>query len=185
MGIIGKDFNYKKIDNIIDETMVNFFRHYCKFRHQYDERIPLFNEKKETAGDSQHYSDIATESLLLMLQPKMENITGKELFPTYSFWRMYTYGSYLKKHVDREACEISVTINIMGDTEWPIYIDGNCVKLNPGDGVVYLGCDLEHERKKLIGDYQAQIFLHYVDKNGKNAKFKYDERPALGFEVYR
>ena len=101
-------------------------------------------------------------ALAVKIQPEIEKIVGKKLLPTYSFWRMYTYGGYLKKHTDREACEISVTLNIMGDTDWPIYIEDNKVYLKPGDGVVYLGCELNHEREKLKGDYQAQIFLHYV-----------------------
>ena len=180
MGIIGKDFKYKKIDNILNENLVNFFREYCKFKHQFDNKMHLFNDDKITAGDSQHYGDFATESLLIMLQPEIEKIVGKKLLPTYSFWRMYTYGGYLKKHTDREACEISVTLNIMGDTDWPIYIEDNKVYLKPGDGVVYLGCELNHEREKLKGDYQAQIFLHYVVEDGKNACYKFDQRPTLG-----
>ena len=179
MGSI-EDFKYKKVEKIIDQNLINFFQKYCKFRHQFDTKIPLFNEDKITAGDSQHYGDPATESLLLMLQPKIEEITNKKLLPTYSFWRMYTYGGYLKKHVDRNACEISVTLNVMGDTDWPIYIEDNQVNLKPGDGVVYLGCELNHERKKLIGDYQAQIFLHYVEEGGKNECYKFDGRPCLG-----
>jgi hypothetical protein len=179
MGSI-EDFKYKKVEKILDKNLINFFQKYCTFRHQFDNKMPLFDDDNITAGDSQHYGDLATESLLLMLQPKIEEITNKKLLPTYSFWRMYTYGSYLKKHLDREACEISVTLNIMSDTDWPIYIEENEVNLKPGDGVIYLGCELTHERKKLIGDYQAQIFLHYVEKNGKNARYKFDERPTLG-----
>ena len=53
----------------------------------------------------------------------MEKNTGLELLPTYSYWRMYTYGSYLN-HIKIKSCEISVTISIGSSSEkpWPIYI---------------------------------------------------------------
>jgi hypothetical protein len=183
MGIIGKDFKYKKINNLLDKNLINFFKYYFKFRHQIDNQINLFNADKITAGDSQHYSDMATESLLINLKSKIEKNVGKKLLPTYSFWRMYTYGSYLKKHKDRPSCEISVTINIMGDTDWPIYIEDKEIFLKPGDGVVYLGCELNHERKKLKGDHQAQIFLHYVEEGGKNQDYIFDKRFTLGLPL--
>ena len=41
MGIIGKDFKYKKIDNILNENLVNFFKEYCKFKHQFDNTAML------------------------------------------------------------------------------------------------------------------------------------------------
>ena len=45
----------------------------------------------------------------------MEKETNKKLFPTYSFWRMYTKYNYLAEHDDRPSCEISVTVNIDAD----------------------------------------------------------------------
>tara|TARA_B100000035_G_scaffold110211_2_gene93579 strand:+ start:1861 stop:2412 length:552 start_codon:yes stop_codon:yes gene_type:complete len=179
MGVIGKDFKYLKVQNFIDENLRKFLFNYCKMRHQIDDNVWL-NFDDFTAGDSKHYGDPASESLLLFCQPKMEELVGKKLFPTYSFWRMYTYGGYLKKHTDRPACEISVTMNIQGDTDWPIYVDDKPIHLNPGDGLIYLGCELKHERKKLEGDYQAQIFLHYVDADGPSKEHKFDKRPGLG-----
>jgi hypothetical protein len=97
----------------------------------------------------------------------MEKETGLELSPTYAFWRMYTKFADLKKHKDREACEISVTVMIGSDgTDWPIFIEGNKLNLKPGDAIIYLGCELEHWREEFMGDWHAQTFLHYVEKNG-------------------
>ena len=112
----------------------------------------------------------------------MEKETGKELWPTYAFWRMYVYNSNLKVHKDRPACEISVTVAIGNDgsCDWPIFMEGTPVNLDPGDAVIYQGCELKHWREEYKGDWFAQTFLHYVDKNGPNAEWKMDKRPIFG-----
>ena len=124
-------------------------------------------------------ADLPFETLLKICKPKIEEVTGLELFPTYSYSRIYTTGNILPKHKDRPSCEISVTIKL-GDTgnyNWPILMDGEEIQLNDGDAVIYKGCEVEHWREQLsVPDYYlGQVFLHYVDKNGPNAEFKYDK----------
>ena len=143
----------------------------------------LFDDDQITAGDSQHYADFATESLLIMLQPKIEKVVGKKLLPTYAFWRCYTKYADLKKHTDRPSCEISVTVNIKGDgTPWPIFMNGDALNLDKGDAAIYLGCEVDHWREEFKGDYQFQTFLHYVDKEGKNIEHFMDKRKFWGIE---
>jgi hypothetical protein len=102
----------------------------------------------------------------------MEKETGKKLLATYSYWRMYTKYSHLKKHKDRPSCEISVTVNVGSDgTDWPIIIEDNPIHLKTGDAAIYLGCELEHGREEFKGDWCAQTFLHYVDADGNNKRF--------------
>jgi hypothetical protein len=67
------------------------------------------------------YSDIAMETLLLKCQPVMEKITGLQLYPSYTYARIYKKGDELKRHKDRFSCEISTTMNLGGDP-WPIYL---------------------------------------------------------------
>jgi hypothetical protein len=53
--------------------------------------------------------------------------------------------------------------------------------LNPGDAVVYKGCDVHHWRNKMIHTrVNAQFMLHYVDKNGPFAEYQWDKRPGAG-----
>ena len=133
------------------------------------------------------YGDPLIEVLMLQLKPVVENIVKKELLPTYTYSRIYTSGSddVLQEHTDRPSCEYSVTINIattgspnsiiMNSTEW---------FLEPGDGVIYLGCEIPHARKPLRDtgtDTIVQIMLHYVDKNGINSDYKYDKRNRVGY----
>ena len=83
-------------------------------------------------------------------------------------------------------------MNLGGD-EWPIYLEpsgeegkeGVKVLLNPGDMLIYRGCDLEHWRDPFAGDNCGQVFLHYNDLNGEFAEQnKYDGRPFLGLPAW-
>ena len=118
--------------------------------------------------------------------------SGLKLTETYSYARIYKKGDELKRHKDRYSCEISTTMNLGGD-DWPIFLepsgeegkDGIEVKLEAGDMLMYHGCDLEHWRKPFKGKDCGQVFLHYNDSKGKNAKTnKYDGRPIIGLPSY-
>jgi predicted 2-oxoglutarate/Fe(II)-dependent dioxygenase YbiX len=138
-------------------------------------------------GDSQspvsysRYGAVFNDSLMLSLQPVIEKATGKKLLPTYTYSRIYYQGSTLEPHRDRPSCEYSATLCIENDPEpWPIYMGGTKVVLEPGDLVVYEGCNIEHWREPYTGLKQVQVFLHYVDANGPYKDNKYDGRPVLG-----
>ena len=147
-----------------------------------------------------HYGDIAMETLLLAVQPKMEKLTGLKLNPTYSYARIYKMGDELKRHKDRFSCEISTTMNLGGD-DWPIYLSPNenvgapdgknitaaskakgvRVDLKPGDMLVYRGVELEHWREKFKGKQCIQVFLHYNNRKTKGSRDNmFDKRPHLG-----
>jgi hypothetical protein len=58
--------------------------------------------------------------------------------------------------------------------------------LRPGDALIYRGIELAHWREAFQGEKMAQVFLHYVDRNGPNAAEKFDGRAGLGVPgVYR
>ena len=46
--------------------------------------------------------------------------------------------------------------------------------------MIYYGRDLEHWRDKFKGKTQYQLFLHYVDANGKYKDRKFDGRNNIG-----
>jgi hypothetical protein len=146
------------------------------------------------------YSDIAMETLLLKCQPVMEKITGLQLYPSYTYARIYKKGDELKRHKDRFSCEISTTMNLGGDP-WPIYLSpkenvgipdgkkittisnakGIKVDLKPGDMLVYRGMELEHWREKFKGEECVQVFLHYNNRKTPGAKDNmFDKRTHLG-----
>jgi len=143
---------------------------------------------KQIPNTYSHYSDIAMETLLENLRPEMEQQTGLKLIETYSYARIYKKGDVLERHKDRPSCQVSTTLNLGGD-EWPIFIDGsgkegqvgNKVIIEPGDMLIYRGCELEHWRESFEGDNCGQVFLHYNDASSENAEEnRYDRRPFLG-----
>jgi hypothetical protein len=125
------------------------------------------------------------DALLLRLLPEVEATSGLLLFPTYSYVRVYKTGDVLKRHIDRPSCEVSVSLCIGYDaTEpWPLWISGpqgvRSIALRSGEALLYRGIDCPHWRDEFRGKRLVQVFLHYVDKHGPNAEWKFDKRNSL------
>jgi hypothetical protein len=142
----------------------------------------------QVPGTYSHYSDVAMETLLAWMHPIMKKHTGLDLAPMYSYTRIYRKGDELERHKDRPSCAISTTMALGFDKPYPIYLDptgganskGIEVNLNPGDMLVYRGCDLEHWRKPFEGEDCVQVFLHYNEKGTFTEHDKYDGRFHLG-----
>ena len=145
-----------------------------------------FRRQEEKPGFRDRYADTLMESILLHLQPTMEQATGLSLFPTYSYLRIYETGAVLTRHKDRHACEISASLTLGYDApeSWPIWLDihqqPRSITLNRGDMLVYKGRDLAHWRERFDGKYWIQAFFHYVDANGPLASHKFDGRGGIG-----
>jgi len=155
----------------------------------------LFDEMQNPSiGDEQiknahsRYADPLMEAVLLKIQKTIESITDLSLHPTYSYYRIYRSGDELVNHTDRPSCEISATVCFdyeysNKDFQWPIYMNGTALILEPGDIAVYRGCEVPHWRDKFIGeedDWHIQGFFHYVDVNGPYENYMYDGRSTVG-----
>lgn len=176
-----KNFKYKIIKNFLTIEEIKLLTDYCRIKHRLNNNS--FDFVQNNNGDTYFYGDPLMESLMVNKLNLMQKETGLELIPTYAFWRMYSMFADLKKHKDRSSCEVSVTVMIGSDgTPWPIYMDGTEINLEPGDAAIYLGCEIEHWREEFKGDWQAQTFLHYVDKNGPFTEWKKDKRPLYGMQ---
>lgn len=135
------------------------------------------------AGTKSVYADHVFENLLHFIKPKIEEAYGKELIPTYSFWRTYYKTQDCPPHTDRPSCEVSVTLCIdasQKENMWSINVEDNVIKLDVGEGVIYKGCEQEHWRHELTYDWHRQVFLHYIEKDGQfDPQFRYDGRQNL------
>ena len=128
------------------------------------------------------YAPPACSFVMKRIQPVLEELLGEELIPSYWFSTTYHNKGWMNCHTDRPSCEISVTMNICGDTAWPIKLkdlEGNkqAVVTPPGDGVAYLGTIVPHWRSPMRShdnDRFMQLFLHFVRKNGQYADYAYD-----------
>jgi hypothetical protein len=182
-----KDNGYVYLKNVLDEQSCKNLTEYLKnlVKQQQtiqDEQCP----KSQAVHGSEEF-----DKLLEALVPYFEEKSGLKLYPTYSYARLYNQqGEELKNHRDRPACEISATITLgfEGDV-WSIYmgddeaktVNVNKIDMAIGDAVMYRGCDKWHWREPYFeGQWQAQVFLHYVDQNGPHAEWKYDKRESLG-----
>ena len=125
------------------------------------------------------YSKIHSEVRLIL-----EKFIGRKLYNTYYYDRFYFPGQELTRHLDRPACEISVSVHISSNIkqDWAFYIktpDGykdstkkevlyygkeESIILKPGDGVVYKGCERPHWRNRMPGFLDTKLYKNKLDK---------------------
>ena len=133
------------------------------------EHFSLMPVEKQVEGSTSRYWHPQYRAIHSGIRRKLEKEIGRKLFNTYYYDRFYYPGQELKKHADRDACEISVTVhcstNLEGeDADWPIWIktpdtytdktkteiiipgENRSVILHAGDGMVYKGCERPHWR---------------------------------------
>jgi hypothetical protein len=103
-------------------------------------------------------------------------IVGEPVMPSYVYAASYVSGAVLKKHIDREQCEFSVTLCLdfspepRRETSWPIRLDSGqgtvTIYQALGDGLVYRGPRVPHYRDILAeGQTSTSIFFHYVSES--------------------
>ena len=188
-----KKYKYQVIKGAISTELADFCYQYflnkrAVARHLFDDKfLSPYTTYFGVWNDAQipetysHYADIVMETLLQRVKPVMEEQSGVKLTETYSYARIYKKGDELKRHTDRYSCEISTTMHLGGD-EWSIFLEPDIkIDLQKGDMLMYRGCDLDHWREPFKGKDCGQVFLHYNDASGKNAKInKFDSRPMIG-----
>jgi len=203
-----EEHRWVKIDKFIDRNMANLLYHHVQLetaRLGYFEDNNITVDKnihgtftdKQAPGDFSKYGDPIMDTLLSISLEQMETLTATDLLPTYSYHRLYTQGTELKRHKDRPSCEISTTLclgydnsnidaSVYPDWSWPMFVKEKNgketpVDMKPGDMIIYRGCELEHWREPLMGVNHAQVFLHYNEKGGEY-DIPYDGRPLLGLD---
>lgn len=119
------------------------------------------------------YNDPVARFFHQQIASSISVVAGEPVKPSYVYLASYLSGAELKKHVDREQCEFSVTLCLDFSPEpelatpWPICLDtpSGQVKVYQalGDGLAYRGTRLPHYRSKL-GERQTStsMFFHYV-----------------------
>ena len=175
------------VQEFLDRTTIETISIYLENRIRRNEWRP---DEKDYVTKFGYYADPLIEAVLQASLPLVSETCGRDLDPTYSYARVYRPGEKLSPHVDRPSCEISVTVNVASQGRpspiWMHYGDNepSAYTLNPGDAVVYKGCEARHWRDTFQDEQlNVQFMLHYVDKAGPNAHCKFDTRPNLGFSA--
>jgi hypothetical protein len=138
------------------------------------------------------YGDPLVESLFGLLTPRVSRVLTRAVAPSYGYLRVYLAGSELAPHVDRETCEYTLSLAILGmldGADWPLHardLSGRELQqsLMPGDGVLMRGREVTHWRKILRSGWAAYAFLHWVEQRQPDVQ-RFDGRPGLGFQVVR
>ena len=134
------------------------------------------------------------------LTPRIAMATGRDLLPTYAYFRAYQKGDICRVHSDRQACEhsLSLTVAYGENFVWPLSVgtkridqpqslvtddfEGQpygSVAMRPGDGVLYQGTHHRHGRlDPNPNSWSAHLFLHWVDRNGPYKAEAFD-RPTM------
>ena len=134
------------------------------------------------------------------LTPRIAAEVGRELLPTYAYFRAYQKGDVCRVHTDRLACEHSLSLTVaLGDgVPWGLSVatertevpqptvshdfSGQAfgtVAMQAGDGVLYQGVHHSHGRLDPNPNaWSAHLFLHWVEKGGRYGEQAFD-KPTL------
>jgi hypothetical protein len=151
---------------------------------EFKEHCKKFNSKNKSDPSLHLGSELNWLPFIKVLVekiPEVSSVVGESVLPTYTYARWQTTGHELPRHRDRPSCEISLSVNLKKDKDWNIWIqkpngDEINVNLNPGDAVLYLGCQADHWRNKFEGEEHIQLFLHYVRADGPKAWAFFDKQ---------
>lgn len=142
----------------VERGQINYYGSVDRFDYQ--------PEEQQVNGSLARYNHPRYRRIHNEIRLKLEAMIGRKLYNTYYYDRFYFSGQELKKHADRDACEISVTFHISTNLkeEWPIWIktpdtytddkktevlvpgENRSVVLAAGDAMVYKGCERPHWR---------------------------------------
>jgi hypothetical protein len=130
------------------------------------------------------------------LTPRVAQIAGCELMPSYAYFRIYQQGDVCRVHSDREACEhsMSLTVELGENVPWALSVEKRRLDrpaasvdrdfggetfaelpMSPGDAVLYRGVNHRHGRlEPNPNSWSAHLFLHWVQANGPHAAHAFD-----------
>lgn len=171
------ELGYKFYKSFLTDEDFEFIKqHYQKVA---SDKFHTFFDVDKTRGRTIR-ADQPTEYLDLLNGPikeKLEEELQVELEPRYSYQLTYLTNSYMIPHVDKNPCEVSLSIHIesnIGDEKdvfplWLLDYKNNFAKfnMNPNDALLYNGPKVVHWRNPLCFSREVfynQVMFHYTKK---------------------
>ena len=130
------------------------------------------------------------------LTPRATQVAGRELIPSYAYFRIYQKDDLCRVHSDRQACEhsLSLTVELGDNIPWALSLEKrhldqplpaidedfgdepySAIAMSAGDAVMYRGVNHRHGRlDPNPNSWSAHMFLHWVDANGPYADHAFD-----------
>jgi hypothetical protein len=132
------------------------------------------------------------------LTPIVSHLVGRELLPSFDYFRIYQKGDICRLHADRPACEhsLSLTLTYSDGLVWPLDMGTTkvdkpgepgvateafagephtSIPMQPGDAVLYKGVEHRHGRVTPNPNAtSAHLFLHFVDREGPYRDHAFD-----------
>lgn len=137
------------------------------------------------------------EFFLWGLTPTMSELIGRELLPSYTYFRIYPKGHVCRIHSDRPSSEfgLSLTLDYSDDKVWDLQLgkeridslyplsddfgsmDYESIAMQVGDAVLYQGSHYAHGRMEPNPNaWSAHVFLFFVDRDGPYRQHAFDEK---------
>jgi hypothetical protein len=132
------------------------------------------------------------------LTPIVASLVGRELLPSYDYFRVYREGDVCRVHSDRPSCEhsLSLTLDYSDGAPWDLQLGRThhpepssrvdedfgdepyaSLAMNVGDAVLYRGVNHRHGRiLPNPNGWSAHLFLHWVDVDGPYRDHAFDGR---------
>jgi hypothetical protein len=132
---------------------------------------------------------------LWALTPAIRDIVGRDLLPTYDYFRIYREGDICRVHSDRPESEhsVSLTLDYSDGEVWDLQVANDrtetlypladdfgsepysSLAMEVGDAVLYRGSQFAHGRMTPNPNaWSAHLFLNYVDRDGPNGGQAFD-----------
>lgn len=172
------------VEGLISTDVVNLLSNYLSLMG-HNHRMAV--ESRQVPDSHVLYGDPLFDSLMGTLAPRISEIVGCRLVPTYSYVRVYLQGQDLRPHRDRPACEHSLTVHLdaAASSDWPVEFEDvqrgrQSLWLRSGDAAVYRGREVRHWRDPCPVEWYMQAFMHYVDVDGPCRSEALDRRDSLG-----
>lgn len=132
------------------------------------------------------------------LTPTISTLLGRELLPTYSYFRIYRQSDICRVHSDRPSSEhgLSLTLAYSDDKIWNLQVgkertemlyplsedfgtmDYASIGMEVGDAVLYQASHYAHGRiTPNPNAWSAHVFMFYVDRDGPYREHAFDQMP--------
>lgn len=129
------------------------------------------------------------------LTPIMSQILGREVLPTYNYFRIYREGDICRVHSDRPASQhgVSLTLDYSDGEVWDLQVgkkrtetlypladdfgsdDYVSIGMQVGDAVLYQASHYPHGRMRPNPNaWSAHLFLFFVDRDGPYRDHAFD-----------